>query len=66
MLYFLLGTVTGIVLSVLGGTLISNSLLKENETLRRDNKLLRRRVELLEKDKKLQRLRQKRRYFANK
>lgn len=66
MLYFLLGVVIGIVLSVLGGTLISNSLLKENETLRRDNKLLRRRVELLEKDKKLQRLRQKRRYFANK
>ena len=66
MLYFLLGVVIGIVLSVLGGTLISNSLLKENETLRRDNKLLLRRVELLEKEKKLQRLRQKRRYFANK
>lgn len=66
MLYFLLGVVIGIVLSVLGGTLISNSLLKENETLRRDNKLLRRRVELFEKEKKLQRLRQKRRYFANK
>lgn len=66
MLYFLLGIVTGIVLSVLGGTLISNSLLKENETLRRDNKLLRRRVELFEKEKKLQRLRQKKRYFTNK
>ena len=66
MLYFLLGIVIGIVLSVLGGTLISNSLLKENETLRRDNKLLRRRVELFEKEKKLQRLRQKKRYFTNK
>ncbi len=57
MLYFLLGIVIGIVLSVLSGTLISNSLLKENETMRRDNKLLRRRVELFEKEKKLQRLR---------
>lgn len=66
MLYFLLGIAIGAVFSVVSGTLISRSLLKENETLRRDNKLLRRRVELLEKDKKLQRLRQKRRYFANK
>jgi uncharacterized membrane protein (DUF106 family) len=66
MLYFLLGIVIGIVLSVLSGTLISNSLLKENETMRRDNKLLRRRVELFEKEKKLQRLRQKKRYFINK
>jgi len=66
MLYLLLGIIVGITLSVLAGKLISKGLLKENETLRRENKLLLRRVELFEKEKKLQRLRQKRRYFANK
>ena len=66
MLHLLLGTIAGIVLSVLTGKLISKGLLKENDKLRRENKLLLRRVELFEKEKKLQRLRQKRRYFANK
>ena len=66
MLYLLLGILAGIVLSVLTGKLISKGLLKENDKLRRENKMLTRRVELFEKEKKLQRLRQKRRYFANK
>ena len=66
MLYLLLGILAGTVLSMLTGKLISKGLLKENDKLRRENKLLLRRVELFEKEKKLQRLRQKRRYFANK
>lgn len=66
MLHLLLGTIAGIVLSALTGKLISKNLVNENDKLRRENKLLLRRVELFEKEKKLQRLRQKRRYFANK
>jgi len=66
MLHLLLGIVAGIVLSVLTGKLISKNLVNENDKLRKENKMLVRRVELFEKEKKLQRLRQKRRYFANK
>ena len=66
MLHLLLGIVAGIVLSVLTGKLISKNLVNENDKLRKENKMLVRRVELFEKEKKLQRLRQKRRYFADK
>lgn len=66
MLHLLLGIISGIVLSVLTGKLISKNLVNENDQLRRENKALVRRVELFEKEKKLQRMRQKRRYFANK